>query len=135
MRFSPDPEDTMGCWKRSWGVTLGLSFWLILFAFAAAGAARGQASRELPPMARTDFIPVTGGDTQQRMMQEMAKKANLERQAQMKSDTEKLFKLAEELKDSVGKSNANILSVEVMKKANAIEKLAHSVKDKMRGPN
>jgi precorrin-6B methylase 2 len=116
-------------------VTFGLSFCLILFALAAAGAARGQASRELPPMARTDFIPVTGGDGQQRMMQEMAKRANLERQVQMKSDTEKLFKLAEELKDSVGKSNSNILSIEVMKKANAIEKLAHSVKDKMRGPN
>jgi hypothetical protein len=123
----------MRCSKRSWGMALGLSLWLILF--AGAGAARGQASRELPPMARTDFIPVTGGDSQQPMMQEMAKKANLERQVQMKSDTEKLFKLAEELKDSVGKTDASILSIEVMKKANAIEKLAHSVKDKMRGPN
>jgi hypothetical protein len=53
----------------------------------------------------------------------------------MKSDAEKLFKLAEELKNSVGKSNENILSLEVMKKANEIEKLAHSVKEKMRGPN
>jgi len=125
----------MRCRKRSWGVVLGLTFWLILFALAAVGGARGQASRELPPMARTDFIPVTGGDSQQHMMQDMAKRANLERQVQMKSDTEKLFRLAEELKDSVGKSDANILSIEVMKKANAIEKLAHSVKDKMRGPN
>jgi hypothetical protein len=125
----------MRCRKRSWGVTFGLSFCLILFAFAAAGAASGQASRELPPMARTDFIPVTGDDSQQRMMRDMAKRANLERQVQMKSDAEKLFKLAEELKDSVGKSDANILSMEVMKKANAIEKLAHSVKDKMRGPS
>jgi len=69
------------------------------------------------------------------MAREMAKKANLERQAALKSDTDKLFRLAEELKNSVDKSNANVLSLDVVKKAEEIEKLAHSVKDKMRGPN
>ncbi|MGA8272702.1 MAG: hypothetical protein WB919_14170 [Candidatus Sulfotelmatobacter sp.] len=53
----------------------------------------------------------------------------------MISDTEKLLTLAQELKDSVGKTNVNILSVEVLKKANEIEKLAHSVKEKMKGSN
>ena len=69
------------------------------------------------------------------MMREMAKKANLERQAALKSDTEKLLKLAEELKTSVDKSSASVLSLEVLKKAEEIEKLARSVKDKMKGPN
>jgi hypothetical protein len=40
-----------------------------------------------------------------------------------------------ELKDSVDKSSENVLSLEVVKKAEEIEKLAHSVKDKMKGPN
>ena len=40
-----------------------------------------------------------------------------------------------DLKDFVDKSNENVLSLEVLKKADEIEKLAHSVKDKMKGPN
>jgi len=65
----------------------------------------------------------------------MAKKANLERQAQLKSDTVKLLRLSQELKDYVDKSNENVLSLDVLKKAEEIEKLARSVKDKMKGPN
>jgi oligoribonuclease NrnB/cAMP/cGMP phosphodiesterase (DHH superfamily) len=68
-------------------------------------------------------------------MREMAKKANLERQAAIKNDTDKLVKLAAELKDYVDKSNENILSMNVLKKAEEIERLAHGVKDKMKGPN
>lgn len=63
----------------------------------------------------------------------MAKKANLARQADLKRDTEKLLKLATELKESVDKTNESTLSVYVVKKAEEIEKLAHSVKDKMKG--
>lgn len=67
------------------------------------------------------------------MEKEMVKRANQERQAQLKRDAEKLFKLASELKDSVEKSNENTLSLDVVKKAEEIEKLAHSVKEKMKG--
>jgi len=63
----------------------------------------------------------------------MAKRANQEREAQLKRDTERLFKLATELKDYVDKSNENTLSLNVIKKADEIEKLAHSVKEKMKG--
>ena len=69
------------------------------------------------------------------MARDMAKKANLERQAQLKTDTEKLLKLSQELKDYVDKSNENMLPGSVLKKAEEIEKLARSVKDKMKGPN
>jgi hypothetical protein len=65
----------------------------------------------------------------------MAKKANQERQADLKRDTEKLLKLATELKEYVDKTNENVLSLNVLKKAEQIEKLAHSVKDKMKGQN
>jgi hypothetical protein len=68
-----------------------------------------------------------------RMQKEMEKKANQDRQLHLKTDTDKLFKLATELKDQVDKSNQNILSLDVIKKADEIEKLAHSVKEKMRG--
>jgi hypothetical protein len=69
----------------------------------------------------------------ERLEREMAKKANQERQAQLKRDSDRLFRLATELKESVDKSNQNTLSVEVIKKAEEIEKLAHSVKEKMKG--
>ncbi len=65
----------------------------------------------------------------------MEKKAAKERVAALKHDTEKLLKLSVELKESVDKSDENVLSVEVIKKAEEIEKLAHSVKDKMKGPS
>jgi len=67
------------------------------------------------------------------MQKKMQKKANEQRQAELKKDTEKLLKLSTELKESVDKSNENILSLDVIKKAEEIEKLAHSVKMKMRG--
>ena len=62
----------------------------------------------------------------------MAKKANKQRQAQLQRDTDNLLKLANELKQEVDKSNENTLSLDVLKKAEEIEKLAHSVKEKMK---
>src|SRR5205823_11001976 len=70
-----------------------------------------------------------------KLEKEMAKKANQERHADLKRDTDKLLTLATELKEYVDKSNENVLSLNVLKKAEQIEKLAHSVKDKMKGPN
>ncbi len=67
-----------------------------------------------------------------KMEKDMAKKANRDRQAQLQRDTDNLVKLANELKEYVDKSNENTLSLDVLKKAEAIEKLAHSVKEKMK---
>jgi hypothetical protein len=64
--------------------------------------------------------------------EDLAKKANKERQAQLEHDTESLLKLANELKQYVDKSNENTLSLDVVKKAEEIEKLAHSVREKMK---
>lgn len=63
----------------------------------------------------------------------MAKKRNEARQQDIKKDTDKLLELANELKQYVDKTNENIISVDVIKKAEQIEKLAHSVKEKMKG--
>jgi predicted nucleic acid-binding Zn-ribbon protein len=67
-----------------------------------------------------------------KLERELARKANQERQAALKRDTDKLLKLATELKDYVDKTNQSVLSLEVVKKAEEIEKLAHSVKEKMK---
>ncbi|HTZ83845.1 MAG TPA: hypothetical protein VMB66_11665 [Candidatus Acidoferrales bacterium] len=70
-----------------------------------------------------------------RLEHDMEKRAAKERVAAIKSDTDKLLKLSTELKAYVDKSNENVMSLDVIKKADEIEKLAKSVKDKMRGPN
>ncbi|MGA8433142.1 MAG: hypothetical protein WB729_25195 [Candidatus Sulfotelmatobacter sp.] len=88
-----------------------------------------------PPHRDSGAAPIGSDEASERIAHDMAKKANQERAAAVKSDTEKLLKLAVELKASVDKSNENLLSVEVIRKAEEIEKLAHSVKDKMKGPN
>ena len=63
---------------------------------------------------------------------DLARKANKQRQEEIQHDTEKLFKLATELKDYVGKTDEHVLSLDVIKKAEEIEKLAHDVKEKMK---
>ena len=70
-----------------------------------------------------------------RIEHDMEKKAAKERVAALKTDTDKLLKLSIELKSYVDKSDENVLSLSVIKKAEEIEKLAKSVKDKMKGPN
>jgi hypothetical protein len=56
---------------------------------------------------------------------------NKDRQASLKKDTAQLLQLATELKQAVDKTNENVLSLEVIRKTQEIEKLAKSVRDKM----
>ncbi len=77
----------------------------------------------------------TGPSIPPEVQKEMEKRANQQRQADLKRDTERLLKLSTELKEYVDKTNENMLSLDVIKKADEIEKLAHSVKTKMRGNN
>jgi hypothetical protein len=60
---------------------------------------------------------------------------NKDRQAKLKADTDKLLDLATQLKQQVDKSNENVLSLDVIKKAAEIEKLAHSVQERMKANN
>jgi glutathionylspermidine synthase len=60
------------------------------------------------------------------------KELNKKRQDEIRQDTEKLYQLATELKDAVDKSNEHILSLDVVKKAEEVEKLAKKVKEKMK---
>lgn len=80
--------------------------------------------------------PISGeDDARARITHDMEKKAAKDRAAALKADTDKLLKLSVELKQYVDKSDENVLSLDVIKKAEEIERLAHSVKDKMKGPN
>jgi hypothetical protein len=93
-----------------------------------------QSHRAVPPDDPTEKAS-DPDEMRERQAHDMAKKANIERQAALKTDTEKLLKLATELKDYVDKTDEHVLSLEVIKKADEIDKLAKSVKEKMRGAN
>jgi len=70
---------------------------------------------------------------EERIHREMLKKQNKQRQDHLRKDTEKLLRLATELKDYVDKTNEHVLSLDVVRKAEEIEKLAHDVREKMKG--
>jgi hypothetical protein len=98
---------------------------LLLF---LAPATFGQVPR--PPRG---MEPPHPSEQEQKALREQAKRLNQERQEALVRDTDKLLKLATELKQYVDKSNENVLSMDVVRKADEIEKLAHRVKTKMKG--
>lgn len=64
---------------------------------------------------------------------QQARMRNVERQKQLVADTQKLLDLANQLKADVDKSTKDTMSLDVIRKADEIEKLAHNVKEKMKG--
>jgi hypothetical protein len=108
--------------------------WLILGLTLSGSYAASPQQPRLPPLtspSNDSYDP----NVPPQMHKDMEKKAKEQRQAELKRDTEKLLKLSNELKEYVDKSNENVLSLDVIRKAEEIEKLAHSVKVKMRGEN
>ena len=71
-------------------------------------------------------------ETMRRMEHEREEQANKERMLKIRRDTDRLLALATELKQYVDKTNEHVLSVDVIRKAEEIEKLAHRVREKMK---
>jgi hypothetical protein len=103
--------------------------------FLAVGLALmlgGAAFKALPAApAAAQFVPPPS-QAEKEMLERQQREANKRRQQDIRNDTEKLFQLATELKTAVDKSNENLLSLEVVRKADEVEKLAHRVKEKMK---
>lgn len=115
------------------------SFFAFLLLLAASGAAHTARAQQMQPAYIPPSLPATtgsappGSDPVMRSMDEkMAIERNNERQRKIVTESEQLLALAKKLNTDVGKSNQNELSVAVVKEAAEIEKLAKSIKDKMR---
>lgn len=115
-------------------------------ALASAGAtltAGAQAQNNTPPVVNVPtsappplFANATPPDpSQAHMLHEMAKERSVLRQKEIMDDTNQLLDLAKQLKDAVNKSSKDQLSLNVVNTASEIEKLAKSVKEKMRDGN
>jgi hypothetical protein len=111
--------------------TLVLTVLVSVFLFAA-----GQ-SQNPPPM----HIPSTvePGETTQAptkemedMQRKMAQRRVSERYDSLKKDTDQLLQLATDLKTQVDKAGPQVLSLEVVKKTEEIEKLSKKIRDKMK---
>ena len=105
-----------------------------------SGPSQASASGQTTPSTPTapSVVPTPGQDDGERgrpslSMENMDKLRNLDRQKKIVDDTSKLLSLANELKTDVDKSSENTLSLEVIRKADEIEKLARSVKERMKG--
>jgi hypothetical protein len=104
---------------------------LVLALMLAAPVASAQMPRLPPAIAQGPGgnVPTVDGNDIQK---QQAQAANLQRQIEIKRDTEKMFQLTSELKDYLDKTGQGVLSLDAIKKAEQIEKLAHSVKSKMK---
>ncbi len=120
----------------------GLAGTLVLCCVVATSS--GQLQSQAPPTTQPPAAPgqgrvSVGGEEDNEtspMMRRAAVKAekqrNEQRQKQIVNDTDKLSQLAQQLKDEVGNIDKKTLSASAAKKAEEIEKLARSVKDKMK---
>ena len=68
-----------------------------------------------------------------RRQKELEKARSKQRYDELRHDTDRLLALANELKQEVDQAGDQTLSLAVVKKAEEIEKLAKSVKNKMKG--
>jgi hypothetical protein len=119
-------------------------------AFLAGGCwiMGGQSSRSGPPAAmpmpttpanHPGMPPIGGGNStdpdllNNRLEEQQMRSRNNERQKRMVAETDKLVELTKQLKEQVESPDKPLQPSEVGKKAEEIEKLAKSVKDRMKG--
>jgi hypothetical protein len=115
---------------------------VVLAAASSVSVSRGQMNPPptgrqvpgMPPSPKTGIgSPDEPGPLDASRAEQQEKSRNSDRQKRLVADTDKLLALATDLKAQVDKSTKDTLSVDVIKKADEIEKLAHSVKERMKG--
>lgn len=117
-----------------WGVVLACVLTIAATAIVPRSAAQSNPDKSIHPPTLTS-PPDANAQMQMHDQQTKAQSfaaANAERKKQIADDTAKLLKLANDLKSEVEKTNKDTLSLNVIRKADEIERLAHNVKEKMK---
>ncbi len=109
---------------------------LVCSAVAQPAAPPKPSDNQLSDSPDPQFETRRGGSDQsseeERQQKERQKALARERYMDLKKQSEKLLEVATELKQYVDKTNENVLSLDVMKKAEQIEKLARQIREKMK---
>jgi hypothetical protein len=114
------------------GVLAGLAT-IVLAQFAGEGQSQRDPGFRYPPsVTRIPDANTQNDINTQQTQQQSFDAANAERKKQIAEDSAKLLKLATDLKAEVDKTSKDTLSLNVIRKADEIEKLAHNVKEKMK---
>ena len=130
--------------KWGWAGRAGLLAMAALLAGAgrSAGRAEGQfqnpSQSGIPSASQSSRLPNSGsGRDEPSLSRETNEKQeharNDERQKRLIADSDKLLALATQLHDDVQKTNKNILSMDVVRRAAEMEKLSHDLKERMKG--
>jgi hypothetical protein len=122
---------------------------VFFFVLAAGRAVPQQTSGQMSPQStqqspseKTDFHDPFGDKAQQDkdrldmphdMQHKLQEARQTERQKRIVADSDRLLALATQLHNDVAKTDKDILSLDVIKRADEIERLAHSVKEHMKG--
>jgi hypothetical protein len=108
---------------------------LVGVALATTGSVRVSDGQMLPAPSLPWSNQMPAGMSQPDILRHMEQQRMriTERQKRLEADTEKLVALTTALKAQVDESNKDILSLDMIKKAEEIEKLAHSVKERIKG--
>jgi hypothetical protein len=109
----------MPCFRLLGVMTLLLSF--------SVPSGRAQSGRIPAPR-----IPDEHTEMELEMQRKVQKQRMKKRFEDVKRDSQKLLDLATELKKDVDKAGENVLSMDVLRKAEEMEKLARQVKNNMR---
>jgi hypothetical protein len=114
------------------GVPLGLIAIVLTPAANEGQSQRDPGFRYPPAVTRIPDANAQSDINGQQSQQQSFEAANAARKKQIADDSAKLLKLATELKTEVDKTNKDTLSLNVIRKADEIERLAHDVKEKMK---
>lgn len=110
-------------------------FLLILFLIGVSLGLAGQLTRGQNPVPRSPNPPgSTAPDSDSPTPPIMDKKILESNDKDMKKKVQQLYELASQLKDEVEKTDSSkVLSLDLVKKAEEIEKLAHDIKNRTKG--
>jgi len=120
-----------------WG--RGLACFVAVFALTGAAQTTQQNPNQTPmrPVLQPEANRLPDANDQMQMRDQQTKNqsfesANEARRKQISQESDQLLTLAIALKAEVDKTNKDTLSLNVIRKADEIEKLAHNVKEKMK---
>jgi hypothetical protein len=113
-----------------------LAAWAVLVLTPIAGEGLSESGMQFPKLPpEINHIPDANEQMKMNERQTQTKNmeaVNAERKRQLADESAKLLKLATDLKVEVDKTSKDTLSINVIRKADEIEKLAHDVKEKMK---